>query len=168
MFDAMVALDSRNSRVDWLTIAEELKSRGRLAAGIGGPTTASARPARPLLVERRRVRDHQGPIDARTAEAGVEIFELASQETGNVLELVDEAGRRIFQIAEKRQQGDLRRIPELMDEALTLLDKMKQNTSGITGTATASSTSTTSSPAITGVSSSCSPPARASARRRWR
>jgi replicative DNA helicase len=70
------------------------------------------------------------------AKAGREIHELASQETGNVLELVDEAGRKVFQIAESRQQGDLRSMQDLMDEALTLLDTMKKNTSGITGTAT--------------------------------
>ena len=52
-----------------------------------------------------------------------------------MLELVDEAGRKVFQIAEARQQGDLRSMQDLMDEALTLLDTMKKNASGITGTA---------------------------------
>jgi replicative DNA helicase len=138
IFDAMVALDSRNSRVDWLTISEELKSRGQLAT-VGGPsylqTLDQLVPFSANAVENAKIIKDQSTRRG-LAKAGREIFELASQETGNVLELVDEAGRRIFQIAEKRQQGDLRPIPELMDEALTLLDTMKKNTSGITGIAT--------------------------------
>ncbi len=138
IFDAMVALDSRNSRVDWLTVSEELKTRGQLA-GVGGPsylqTLDQLVPFSANAVEYAKIIKDQSTRRG-LAKAGREIHELASQETGNVLELVDEAGRKVFQIAESRQQGDLRSMQDLMDEALTLLDTMKKNTSGITGTAT--------------------------------
>ena len=138
IFDAMVALDGRNSRVDWLTISEELKSRGQLA-NVGGPsylqTLDQLVPFSANAVEYAKIIKDQA-TRRNLAKAGREIYDLASQDTGNVLELVDEAGRKVFQIAEARQQGDLRSMQDLMDEALTLLDTMKKNASGITGTAT--------------------------------
>jgi replicative DNA helicase len=138
IFDAMVALDGRSSKVDWLTVSEELKSRGQLA-NVGGPsylqTLDQLVPFSANAVEYAKIIKDQSTRRG-LAIAGKEIFELASQETGNVLELVDEAGRKVFQIAEKRQQGDLRSMQDLMDEALTLLDTMKKQTSGITGIAT--------------------------------
>ncbi len=138
IFDAMVALDSRNSKVDWLTVSEELKIRGQLAT-IGGPsylqTLDQLVPFSANAVEYAKIIKDQSTRRG-LARAGREIYELASQETGNVLELVDEAGKKVFEIAEKRQSGDLQSMQELMDQALTLLDTMKKNTSGITGTAT--------------------------------
>jgi replicative DNA helicase len=77
------------------------------------------------------------------AVVGREILELASQETGEVAELLDEAERKVFLIAEKRRAGDLRPMSDLMEEAITLLDTMKKNASGITGMATGFATSTT-------------------------
>src|SRR4029077_18278751 len=61
---------------------------------------------------------------------------LASQDTGKVEELLDESERKVFNIAEKKRVGELVGIGELMDPALTLLEKMKSSASGITGLAT--------------------------------
>jgi replicative DNA helicase len=138
IFSAMVALDQRQERIDPLTLAEELKTTGKLAS-VGGPSYLSTLdqsvPFAQNAVEYARIIKNQSTRRA-LAGAGREITELASQETGDVDELLDEAERKVFQIAQKRRAGDLRPMHELMGEALDLLDKMKQSNSGITGTAT--------------------------------
>ena len=61
----------------------------------------------------------------RLASVGREILELASQETGELEALLDEAERKVFHLAEKKREGDLRPVRELMEHTLDLLDKMK-------------------------------------------
>ncbi|MBL9039363.1 MAG: replicative DNA helicase, partial [Archangium sp.] len=138
IFQAMLTLDGRQERVDPLTISEELKTKGQLA-GVGGPTYLSQLdqtvPFSNNAVDYAKIIKNQATRRLLSV-AGREIYELASQETGEVLELLDEAERKVFQIAEKRRTGDLIAMAELMEPALSLLDKMKKNASGITGTAT--------------------------------
>lgn len=138
IFGAMVALDQRQERIDPLTLAEQLKVQGKLAS-VGGPSYLStldqAVPFAQNAVEYAKIIKNQATRRA-LANVGREIMELASQETGDVAELMDEAERKVFHIAQKRRSGDLRPMTELMGEALDLLDKMKQSSSGITGTAT--------------------------------
>jgi replicative DNA helicase len=138
VFSAMVALDAKNERIDELTLAEQLKVMGKLAS-VGGPgylaQLAQTVPFSQNAVEYAKIIKNQAMRRA-LANAGREIQELATQEVGDVAELLDEAERKVFIIAEKRRTGDLRPMGELMDEALAMLDKMKQNSSGITGTAT--------------------------------
>jgi replicative DNA helicase len=135
IFRAIVALDARNERVDPLTVAEQLKVDGKLAA-IGGPGYLAqldqAVPFAQNATEYANIIKNQS-TRRLLATAGREILDLATQETGDVAELLDEAERKVFYIAEKRRAGDLRPMSDLMEEALTLLDKMKQSGGGITG-----------------------------------
>jgi replicative DNA helicase len=135
IFRAIVALDARNERVDPLTVAEQLKVDGKLAA-VGGPGYLAqldqAVPFAQNATEYANIIKNQS-TRRLLATAGREILDLATQETGDVAELLDEAERKVFYIAEKRRAGDLRPMSELMEEALTLLDKMKQSGGGITG-----------------------------------
>ncbi len=137
IFRAIVALDSRSERVDPLTVAEQLKTDGKLAAAGGPGYLAQLDQAVPFAqnaVEYANIIKNQS-TRRLLATAGREILDLATQESGDVAELLDEAERKVFHIAEKRRAGDLRPMSELMDEALTLLDKMKQSGGGVTGVA---------------------------------
>ncbi len=138
IFSAMMALDARNERIDPLTLAEHLKVLGQLAS-VGGPGYLAQLdqtvPFAQNATEYARIIKNQSTRRA-LAVVGREILELASQDTGEVAELLDEAERKVFLIAEKRRAGDLRPMSDLMEEALTLLDTMKKNASGITGMAT--------------------------------
>jgi replicative DNA helicase len=138
IFEAMIAIDGRSERIDPLTISEELKVRGQLAS-VGGPTYLTQLdqmvPFSNNAVDYARIIKNQSTRRS-LAIAGREIMELAGQETGEVQELLDEAERKVFQIAEKRRAGDLIPMSGLMEDALTLLDKMKQSASGITGVST--------------------------------
>ncbi|MDP2271136.1 MAG: replicative DNA helicase [Archangium sp.] len=135
IFKAICTLDARNERVDPLTVAEQLKTDGKLAAAGGPGYLAQLDQAVPFAqnaVEYANIIKNQS-TRRLLATAGREILDLATQETGDVAELLDEAERKVFQIAEKRRAGDLRPMSELMEEALTLLDKMKQSGGGVTG-----------------------------------
>jgi replicative DNA helicase len=138
IFLAFVQLDGKQERIDPLTVAEQLKVTGKLAS-IGGPGYLSQLdqtvPFSQNAVEYAKIIKNQSTRRS-LALAGREIMDLATQEVGDVAELMDEAERKVFNIAEKRRAGDLRSMGDLMGEALDLLDKMKKSASGITGTAT--------------------------------
>lgn len=135
IFRAICALDMRSEHVDPLTVAEQLKVDGKLAS-VGGPgylaQLDAAVPFAQNATEYANIIKNQS-TRRLLATAGREILDLATQETGDVAELLDEAERKVFHIAEKRRAGDLRPMSDLMEEALTLLDKMKQSGGGVTG-----------------------------------
>ncbi len=138
VFAAMLHLDSTQRQVDHLTIAEELKTRGQLAS-VGGPAYLMGLdqvvPVAANATQYARIVKDQA-IRRRLAEVGRKIQELAGQETGQLDVLLDEAERMVFLLAERKREGDLRPVRELMERTLDLLDKMKLSSSGITGLST--------------------------------
>jgi replicative DNA helicase len=134
----MRALESSSSRVDTLTLAEQLKQLGQLAAVGGPPYLMSLDLVVPVATNAREyakiVKDKA--LRRRLAQAGREIQVLATQDTGDMEALLDEAERKVFNLAEKRREGDLKPVRELMEHTLDLLDKMKLSSSGITGLST--------------------------------
>ncbi len=137
IFRAFAALDAASRRIDLVTTAEQLKVDGKLASAGGPGYLAQLDQAVPFAqnaVEYAKIIKDQS-TRRLLATAGREILDLASQEAGDVAELLDEAERKVFHIAEKRRAGDLRPMSDLMEEALALLDKMKQSGGGITGVA---------------------------------
>jgi len=138
IFSAMLALDVQQRSVDHLTLSEELKVRGQLVS-VGGP---------PYLMGLDQVVPFAGnasqyaqivkeqAIRRRLATAGREIQDLASQETGELDALIDEAERKVFLIAEKRREGDLKPVRELMERTLELLDTLNRSSTGVTGLST--------------------------------
>jgi replicative DNA helicase len=138
IFAAMLALDGSQRTVDHLTLSEALKTRGQLAA-VGGPAYLMGLdqvvPVSANAVQYAHIVKDQA-IRRRLAGVGVEIQQLASQDVGDLAELLDEAERKVFLLAERKREGDLRPVSELMAPTLDLLDKMKLSSSGITGTPT--------------------------------
>ena len=138
IFKAMLALDNRQSKVDHLTLSEELKTSGALGT-VGGPAyLMSLDQVVPVASHATEyagiVRDQA--VRRRLTAVGREIQEMAGQGTGEIQTLLDEAERRVFTLAERRREGDLRPVSELLASTLDLLDKMKMSTSGVTGTST--------------------------------
>jgi replicative DNA helicase len=138
IFGAMLALDGRQSKVDHLTLSEELKTRGHLGS-VGGPAYLMGLdqvvPVTAHAAEYAGIVRDQA-VRRRLASAGRDITELASQGTGDLQVLLDEAERRVFQLAERRREGELKPVSELMARTLDLLDKMKMSSSGVTGLST--------------------------------
>ncbi|NVI97993.1 replicative DNA helicase [Myxococcus sp. AM009] len=138
IFEAMLKLDGQSRQVDHLTLAEELKVLGHLVS-VGGPAYLmrldQVVPIASNAVQYAQIVKDQA-IRRRLAQAGREIQDLASQETGELEVLLDEAERKVFLLAEKKREGDLRPVSELMEHTLDLLDKMKAAATGITGLST--------------------------------
>jgi replicative DNA helicase len=63
----------------------------------------------------------------RLAAAGRQIQQLASQQVGRIDELLDETERKVFYIAEKRREGDLKPVRDLMEVTLELLDTTRRS-----------------------------------------
>src|SRR5215472_7347626 len=135
IFEAMLALDLQQRPVDHLTLSDELKIRGQLTA-TGGPaylmTLDQLVPYAGNATQYAHIVKSEA-IRRRLAGVGREIQELASQETGEIDALIDEAERKVFQIAERQREGDLKPVRELMEATLELLDNLNRSTSGITG-----------------------------------
>src|SRR5262249_53595385 len=111
---------------------------GPAAGGGGAAVPDAAGPGRPQHGQRPAVREDrqgQGPPPS-PGPRGEGDRPLAGAEAGTLEELLDEAERKIFNLAEKKREGDLKPVRELMDHTLDLIDKMKSNTSGVTGLAT--------------------------------
>ncbi|HZI10471.1 MAG TPA: replicative DNA helicase [Myxococcus sp.] len=138
IFAAMIRLDGQSKQVDHLTLAEELKVLGQLVA-VGGPAYLmrldQVVPVASNAVQYAQIVKDQA-IRRRLAQAGKEIQDLASSETGELDVLLDEAERKVFLLAEKKREGDLRPVSELMEQTLDLLDKMKAASTGVTGLST--------------------------------
>ncbi len=138
IFLAMLALDQKQLRVDPLTLSEQLKEAGQLAL-VGGPTYLAGLDAQTPYAQNavdyaRIVKDQA--LRRALQKAGRAILDLASQPTGDVRELVDDAERRVFAVAEKKRTGELVAMRELMEPALTLLEKLQSSKGGITGVPT--------------------------------
>jgi replicative DNA helicase len=138
IFAAMLALDGTQRPVDHLTLSEELKTRGQLAT-VGGPaylmTLDQVVPLASSAVDYARIVKDQS-VRRRLAQVGRDIVELASQDTGELEAILDEAERRVFQLAERKREGDLKPVRELMEQTLNLLDRMKMSSTGVTGLST--------------------------------
>jgi replicative DNA helicase len=72
----------------------------------------------------------------RLASVGREIQDLASQDAGELEALLDEAERKVFLVAEKKREGDLIPVRELMNRTLEHIDNIQRGSSGITGLST--------------------------------
>jgi len=138
IFSAMLALDLSHRPIDLLTLAEELKTRGKLTA-IGGPAYLTSLDAGvpfahnaaqyAKIVKEKATRRN-------LAHVAKEIFQLASQNTGELDAIIDEAERKLFYVSDKRRMGDLVPMGELMDSALALLERMRKSDTGVTGLST--------------------------------
>ncbi|HXN40847.1 MAG TPA: replicative DNA helicase, partial [Myxococcaceae bacterium] len=135
IFAAMIGLDATQRTVDHLTLSEELKTRGQLAA-VGGPPYLMGLdqvvPIASNAAQYARIVKDQA-IRRRLAAVGREIQDLASQEAGSLEALLDEAERKVFLLAERKREGELKPVRELMEHTLELLDNLTRSSSGITG-----------------------------------
>jgi replicative DNA helicase len=138
IFAAMLNLESGAKTVDHLTLSEELKVRGDLTA-VGGPAYLMGLdqvvPIASNAIQYANIVKDQA-VRRRLANVGREILESAGQPVGNIAEILDEAERKVFLIADNKREGDLRPVRELMEKTLELLDKMKMSSTGVTGMST--------------------------------
>jgi replicative DNA helicase len=138
IFEACVQLDLNNKPVDSLTLAEELQVRGTLAQ-VGGlaylAELDTAAPTSANATEYARIVSDKS-LRRRLLDTSKGLVELTGKQDGTVEELLDEAQKRIFAIGEERVSGEPKKIHEVLEKTLDLLDKLRETKGGITGIST--------------------------------
>ena len=124
--------------IDTLTVATELKALGKLQTAGGQAylaelvqgvaTTANAK-AYATTVNALAIR-------RRLVTACGDIQRIAVEPTETIEGILDDAQRRIFEIAERHQEADLVPFHEVLEKTLDAIDKLRDTGGGVTGLAT--------------------------------
>ncbi len=138
IFDAIQALAERSQPADPVTLGEHLASRSELGNAGGTaylaelvtdtPSAANVAFYARIIRERALLR--------RLIEVGNEIAASAYQPEGRLIaELVDEAERRVFEIAERGQRrgSGFIRLKDVLNSTIDRLDMLHQSQGAVTG-----------------------------------
>jgi replicative DNA helicase len=138
IFQSIVDLCRKNTPVDALTVAEELKRRkslemvgGRayvmsLAGGV--PSTANAQQYAKIVAEKSVLRN--------LIKTAADISEKSFQEKMESSEVLDFAERNIFEIAQKRQSKDYSALKDVLLENIDRIDEISKMEGNVTGVPT--------------------------------
>ncbi|MDH3512563.1 MAG: replicative DNA helicase [Gammaproteobacteria bacterium] len=138
IFSAIRELSERNQPCDAVTLSEHLESRGELAdaGGLGflgslvrdTPSAANVADYSKIVRERALLRD--------LIKAGNDIAASAFHTEGRpIQELVDDAERQVFSIAERGQRrgSGFVRLRDVLGETVDRIDMLHQNQDAVTG-----------------------------------
>jgi replicative DNA helicase len=135
IFDKMVALSERSEPVDVVTLKDELTRSGDLD-DVGGPAyiasltdgvprSANVEYYAKIVKEKSTLR--------RLIQSATEVLGRAYDAEEDADELLDQAERSIFQIAEHRLRSGFVRIGEMVDQGYQLIEKLQQHKGLVTG-----------------------------------
>ena len=137
IYDAIIALNTRQEPSDMLTVANELRRRGQIET-VGGAyyitqltenVTSSARvEAHARIVLEKFLLRELIKVSQKTIVTAFE--EADSPET-----IIDGAERSIFDLAERSLRGSIRPMNELAHDTMEYIEKLSENKRGITGIA---------------------------------
>lgn len=137
LFDAILSLYENNSEIDLVLLRDELKKRKSLEA-VGGvdylvrvaesvPSASNASYYADIVKEKAMLRE--------LAHACGEILHEACEEAGDVGEKLDIAEKRIFEVTEKKIQGSVLPVKDLITQAFESIESRKGG-DGVTGVTT--------------------------------
>lgn len=129
VFEAVVAIDAEGRPVDVVTVAELLKSLGKLGS-VGGAAFLVALPR--SVMGAVAVRDYCRIIREKGARRRLrsvcgQIADLARAEEGTVPELMDIAGQKFNSLFEQRQRAPWQPMTDLVMGTLEMLDRMRRD-----------------------------------------
>ena len=138
IFEAILTLSRKNEPVDVLTVSEELKKRKTLEM-VGGrayiaelstmvPSTANA-------VQYAEIVGQKAVLRKLIAAAGT-TMENAYREQMEPEEVLNEAERNIFAIAQGKQSRGFDPLKDILMDNVRILDELSQNKGGLTGLTT--------------------------------
>lgn len=138
VFQAMLDLNQQNLPIDTLTVSEKLKEKNLLEASggpsylahlaTGVPTSANVKYYAKIVQDKHQLR--------RLMAVASKIHENALTAEGEVEQIVDEAEKEIFNIAENRAKGgNLVSIKSVLDHAISLIEQRTKNKGIYTGVA---------------------------------
>jgi len=138
LFEAMVGLVERNEPVDLVTLKDQLTRSGSLDE-VGGPAYISALTdgvPRSANVEYYAKIVKEKSTLRRLIQSASEVLTRAYDAEEDADDLLDEAERSIFQIAEHRLRAGFVRVGELVDSGYQLIEQLQQHRGLVTGVPT--------------------------------
>jgi replicative DNA helicase len=138
VYEAITSLSARGEPVDPVTVADELR-RADLLDAIGGPTTLvalqGATPATSSAARYAKIVEEHALLRQLIGTAG-EISEIGYSLPDDVTKAIDEAERKMFQVAQHRQADTMSRLHDMLDQTLDTLEALVERGDSITGTPT--------------------------------
>ena len=137
IFDALIALFDRNEPGDVVTVAEELKRRSEME-DVGGPAALAglvdeAATAAHLLAYAGIVREKA--VLRELIRISTEIIGRSYESSGRIHELLDQAERLIFQIAQRHLRGGAQPIRAILNDTFKYIERLYERKEHVTGLA---------------------------------
>jgi len=135
IYEAIHSLFQQTSPIDLLTVTAELRKMGALEMA-GGAYYLSQLTDR--VVSAANIEYHariisQKHIQRELIEVSTEIINASYDETSDIFDLLDHAERSLFDIAQSNLRRDSRKMEDIMREAISNLEKLRDRTDGLTG-----------------------------------
>src|SRR5256712_5468831 len=134
----MLRLSGRGNAVDLISLNEELRGHGALDA-VGGPAALA------LLVEHASIAAHLSAYAGIVRDMAVlreliqtstQIITQAFDAKEDVQNLVDDAERRIFGLAERRLEGSALPVGKILKNTFEYIERLYERKEHVTGVAT--------------------------------
>lgn len=135
IFDKMVGLNERNQPVDLVTLKDELARAGELD-DVGGPAYISSLTdgvPRSANVEHYAKIVKEKATLRRLIQSANDVLGRAYDAEEDAEQLLDEAERSIFQIADQRMRSGFVRVGDLVDTGYQLIEQLQAQRGLITG-----------------------------------
>src|SRR4051794_25935000 len=136
IYESMLALYRESEPIDVLTVAEHLRSLGRIEEAGGKAAIDELTGGVPGLGGIRRyaqiVREHA--LMRRLLSTTYEIQASVLNHQGSPRDLVEQAERAMLEVAHDDRQKDFRTIDEILDDELKKMEKLSRDGTSLTGT----------------------------------
>ena len=138
IYECMLKLYNNQSEIDLITLADELRDQGYLD-DIGGiayitslstivPTTSNIKYYINIVKEKS--------ISRQLISAANDIINLGYDSSTKVEDVLENAEKKIFDISQERTTNDFQPINQVLTETLSMLEKLYEEKSDVTGLAT--------------------------------
>jgi replicative DNA helicase len=136
IFRAAIALHAKNEAVDPLTVCAQLEEQGELEKAGGKPYVhqlAAAVPAAGNAPHYGQLVKEQAML-RRLLTVSQDIQARVSDRRGEPQQLVEEAERKVFEIAHQESSHDFRSISEVLHDEVDKLERLSRDGQATTGT----------------------------------
>ena len=135
IFEAIFSLFQKTSPIDILTVTAELRKMGALEI-VGGAyyiTQLTDRVVSAANIEYHARIISQKYIQRELIQVSTEIINASYDETSDIFDLLDHAEKSLFDIAQNNLRRDSRKMDDIMREAISNLELLRDRTDGLTG-----------------------------------
>ncbi|MEO5656911.1 MAG: replicative DNA helicase [Nitrospiria bacterium] len=138
IFQAMIDLSESNEAIDQITVSERLRRRNELDH-VGGPAYLAKLVAQ--VPTAANVRHHAKIIQEKALlrnliSVATEIVTSGYEDTEKVEDLIDQAERRIFELAERRMRPSFAPIKQIVKHSFEMIERLYERKERVTGVAT--------------------------------